>query len=390
MHPAVQYIHDHAAQLRAEAAPSDELGRITARTEEILRESGGMRLLQPTDLGGFQAHPNEFMDWVIAVGENHPSAGWIAGVVGIHPWEIAIADPALQAEIYGADPDVWVASPYAPFGRATPVEGGYRFSGRWPYSTGTDSSRWVILGGMVLGTDGKPVMPPDIRHFVLPRGDYEIVDGTWNVMGLSGTGSKDVQMSEAFVPDYRVLDGVKVRDNTYSDAQRSGQPLYAMRFGLMFPFAITAGTFGIASGALREARAHISDRISSQGSASRADPFVLNALARAEADYAASVCHVQAIAARHYDTVSAGGDISVEDRLRFRIDQVRATDRVIESLGELFRLMGSSGIQKASPLERYWRDLQVAASHVCNSREPCYLAWGLHEFGGEIPPSAQY
>jgi alkylation response protein AidB-like acyl-CoA dehydrogenase len=390
MHDATRHVLDHAAELRAEAAASDELGRLTTRTVELLRASGGMRLLQAEDCGGLEAHPVDFMEWVMAVGENHPSAGWVAGVVGIHPWEIAIADPRLQKEVYAQDPGTWVASPYAPIGRAVPVDGGFRFTGRWPYSTGTDFADWVILGGMVADDEGRPLSPPDVRHFVLPRSDYAILEDTWNVMGLNGTGSKDVEALEVFVPDYRVLDGVKVRDNSYSDATRPESPLYAMRFGLMFPFAIASGTFGIARGAVKAAYAHIEKRVSTQGSASKTDPFVLAALARAEADVDASISHVRSIASTHFDTVASGGDITVKDRLRFRRDQVRATDRAIEAVNELYRLMGSSSIQKSSELERYWRDLQVASTHVCNAREVCYLAWGLEAFGGPIPPSAQY
>jgi 3-hydroxy-9,10-secoandrosta-1,3,5(10)-triene-9,17-dione monooxygenase len=390
MHEATAYILDHADELRAQVAPSDELGRLTDRTVEILRTSGGMRLLQSKDDGGFEAHPNDFMDWVMEVGTHHPSAGWVAGVVGIHPWEIAIADPRLQKEVYGDNPEVWVASPYAPMGRAVPVDGGYLFSGRWPYSTGTDHSEWVILGGMVADADGVAVQPPDVRHFILPRSDYEVLEDTWNVMGLQGTGSKDVRMSDVFVPDYRVLDGVLVRDNTYSDRWRPDNPLYAMRFGVMFPFAISAGTFGIARAALQAARDHIGNRISSQGSVSKADPFVLAALAAAEADVEAGISHLQSTIARFFESVCHGGDITVPERLRFRVDQVRATDRAITAVNELYRLMGSSSIQKSSALERVWRDLQVSATHVCNSREPCYLAWGLDSFGGQVPPSAQY
>ena len=180
-------------------------------------------------------------------------------------------------------------------------------------------------------------------------------------MGLGGTGSKDVRMTDVFVPEHRVLDGVLVRDNTYSDRWRPDSPLYAMRFGVMFPFAISAGTFGIARGALNAAWEHIEARVSSQGSASKADPFVLAALARAAADVEASISHVQSIVAGFHDSVSSGGDITIKERLRFRVDQVRATDRAIESVNELYRLMGSSSIQKGSPLERYWRDLQVAS-----------------------------
>jgi 3-hydroxy-9,10-secoandrosta-1,3,5(10)-triene-9,17-dione monooxygenase len=104
----------------------------------------------------------------------------------------------------------------------------------------------------------------------------------------------------------------------------------------------------------------------------------------------AGISHLQSTIARFFESVSHGGDISVQQRLRFRVDQVRATDRAISAVNDLYRLMGSSSIQKSSQLERVWRDLQVAATHVCNSREPCYLAWGLESFGGQIPPSAQY
>lgn len=131
-HPSTQHILDHADELRAEAVVSDELGRLSDGTVQILRDSGGMRLLQAEDLGGFEEHPNTFMEWVMAVASHHPSAGWVAGVVGIHPWEISIADPVLQNEIYGENPDTWVASPYAPFGRARPVEGDMSSPGAGP------------------------------------------------------------------------------------------------------------------------------------------------------------------------------------------------------------------------------------------------------------------
>jgi alkylation response protein AidB-like acyl-CoA dehydrogenase len=390
MHEATRYILDHADELRAEAPKGDRLGRLTDRTVEIMKKSGGIRLLLAKDLGGSEAHPNDFFEWVMAVGENQPSAGWIAGVVGVHPWELSVMDPRLQKEVYGDDPDVWTASPYAPFGRAVPVEGGFRLTGQWPYSTGTDHSEWVILGGMVADEDGNPVMPPDIRHFVLPRADYEIVEDSWNVMGLKGTGSKDVRMKDAFVPDYRVVENERMRDNHYSEKWRPDSPLYKMRFGLMFPAAIAAGTFGIARGAVRLAADRMEGRTSIQGNVAKADPFQLAALAVAESDVEASISHFTAMIAELYDQVSNGGDISVQERLRFRRNQVRAVDRCIEAVNDLYRLAGSSSIAESSPLEPVWRDLQVGATHVCNVRETAYMAWGLDRFGGEIPPTALY
>lgn len=390
MHETEKYIRDHAEELRAESATSDAIGRLTDRTVEIMKASGGVRLLQAKDLGGYEEHPNVFMDWAMAVGEYHPSAGWVAGVVGVHPWEISVMDPRLQQEVYGTDVDTWTASPYAPFGRAVPVEGGYRLTGRWPYSTGTDHSEWVILGGLIADEDGSPVAPPQVHHFVLPRSDYDILEDTWNVMGLGGTGSKDVAMTDVFVPEYRVVSDAEMKDGVYSARWRTGAPLYMMRFSVMFPYAIAAGTLGIARGFVNALGKHIEGRVSVQGNASKTDPFQLQALAAAEADIDASVIHIQTIIDGFWQQVSRGEEITVEQRLRFRVDQVRATDRAIMAANELFRLAGSASIAHAFPLEAYFRDLQVGATHICNTRETCYLAWGAHRFGAPIPPGSLY
>ncbi len=72
----------------------------------------------------------------------------------------------------GADSDTWMASPYAPTGIATPVEGGYLFSGRWQFSSGTDHCDWIFLGAMLGDKTGGMALPPKMLHMILPRSDY--------------------------------------------------------------------------------------------------------------------------------------------------------------------------------------------------------------------------
>ena len=91
-----------------------------------------------------------------------------------------------------------------------------------------------------------------------------------------------------------------------------------------------------------------------------------------------------------YDHTSAGRAITPTQRLRFRRNQVRAVDRVFESFAPLVRMAGSAGIQEASGLERWWRDLQTAVTHIANVQDNAYVSWGLHNFGGDIPPTALY
>ena len=191
MHEATRYILDHAEELRAEAVPSDELGRLTDRTVEILRASGGMRLLQAKDFGGFEAHPNEFLDWVMA-GRHEPPLGGLDRRRRRGP-PVGDRDRAtrrLQEEVFGDRPRD-VSSPrrtrrsVGP-SRSTAASGS---PGRWPYSTGTDHADWVILGGMVAdaaGAAGATARRTPLRAARVR--DYEIVEDTWNVMGLAGTG----------------------------------------------------------------------------------------------------------------------------------------------------------------------------------------------------------
>lgn len=390
MHEATLFIHEHAEELRNEYRKSEELGKLSDRTVELLKWSGGFRLLLSKDVGGYEAHPRDFFEWVIAVGSYHPSAGWVAGVCGVHPFEFAIAPVKLREEIYGADPDVIVASPYAPFGRAKAVDGGYLLSGRWPYSTGTDHSDWVILGGMVTDeTAGAPAGGvPEIRHFVLPKGtDYEIVDGTWNVLGLGGTGSKDVQMSDTFVPAYRTLLEVDVAEGVCAAREQPGNPLYQMRFLTMFPAAINAGTFGIVTGLLREIHAYLDTRVNAVGQAAKTDPFILVELARASADVEASVRHFLGEIDDLFECVQAGNALTVDQRITFRRNHVAGVERSVTAVNNLYRLAGSQAVHKNLLLEGFFRDLQVAQSHLGNSANPVLQGWALHSFGQEIPRS---
>ena len=386
MHEAIAHIHKNADLLRQQAGASDELGRITPETAAVLKESGGIRLLQAKDSGGFEEHPNVFFEWVRAVAQYSPSAGWIAGVVGVHPWEIALMDRRLQEEIYGTDPDTWVASPYAPVGRAKAVEGGFLFTTDVPYSTGTDYCEWAILGGIVTDEDGNISSPPDIRHFVLPLGDYEIVEDSWNVMGLSGTGSKNVACKDVFIPDYRVVEAPKMIEGVFVADRRPGSALYGMSFGTTFATAISSGTLGIARGALDAYREYMQKRVSAAGVVAKVDPFQQAALAEAEADWNAAVIVLEKWTDDFFQQAGRGEKITTGQRLEFRRDQVRAVQRVLESVDKVFSLAGSAAVWTDKPLERYWRDLRTGGSHICNIYDTAYTSWANYEFntGGPI------
>ncbi|MEW2624091.1 acyl-CoA dehydrogenase family protein [Streptomyces sp. NPDC048106] len=372
-----------------DAEASDRLGRLSEVSERALHESGVCRMLQPRDYGGLETHPREYMEAVIEIASHAPCAGWVAGVVGVHAHELALGTRQVQEEIWGDDPETWVASPYAPMGRARPVDGGYLFSGRWPFSSGTDLCQWVMIGGLVTDQEGN-VAEKAARHFVLPRSDYEIVADSWQVVGLKGTGSKDLIVKDAFVPDHRVIDTAEITAGTaHTAVGRSDSVLYAMPRNVMFSGAVTAATLGAAKSVLDAYVALTRGRDGRYGKASR-DPYQLAALGECSADIDASIQHFLYDIDRIHDLCADGVTIPLSLRAEVRRNQVRSSNRAAAAADKLFRLAGGVSLRTDLPLERLWRDSQAAIHHIQNVQDPIMQAYGLDFFGHPVPPNIKF
>ncbi len=390
--PARALVAQVADILRKDAAECDRIGRLTAVTEDALRATGVVKMLQPKDFGGTEDHPTLFMETVLEIASHSPAAGWVAGVVGVHPHEVALGDRRMQAEIWGADgdgPETWIASPYAPMGRARPVDGGYVLNGRWPFSSGTDLCQWVTIGGFITEADGETITDRRARHFVLPRSDYEILQDSWQVVGLKGTGSKDLAVRDAFVPSYRVIDTVEITEGIAGAATGRENPLYAMPRNVMFAGAVTAATIGISKGVLDAFVELVRVRDGRYGKASL-DPYQLAALGECAADIDASTRHFLSDIDRVHDVCAAGEPTPLSLRAEVRRNQVRASNRAVAAADKLFRIAGGVSLREDLPLERLWRDSQSAIHHVQNVQDPIMQAYGLDFFGHPIPPTVKF
>ncbi len=383
-------IEEQADFFAGQAAEADALGRLPDTTAKVLRELGVMKILHPKDFGGLEGSPVDFFKAVLAIGRRSASAGWVTSVVGVHAFQLAQADRRVQEEIWGEDPDTWVASPYAPFGRAKPVDGGYLFSGRWPFSSGTDHCEWIVLGGMLTDADGNVAGPDPVRHFVLPRADYEIVQDSWNVVGLKGTGSKDIVIKDAFIPDYRVIDpGALGRFELAAKAGRSDSPTYRMPFHTMFNGTIAAGTLGGALGVLDSCLAYMRSRVTVKGVATAQDPRHLFVLGEASADIEGSVLQFLDVAERIWEYALRDEEILMSLRAQARRDQVRSVHRAVEAADKLVKLAGGNSLRLDSPIQRAWRDARMGLGHQANQEDSVYQAYGLDQMGLPIPPTAR-
>ncbi|MFD4351743.1 acyl-CoA dehydrogenase family protein [Nocardia sp. NPDC058518] len=372
-----------ADKLRDQAPEAERLGQLPDATAQLLKTAGPIRLLQPKKYSGYEAHPREFAETVMATAALDPASGWIAGIVGVHPWQLAFADPKVQDEVWAEDHDTWMASPYAPTGIARPVDGGYIFNGRWQFSSGTDHCDWIFLGAMLGDAEGKMALPPTMLHMILPRQDYTIVEDSWNVVGLKGTGSKDIIVKDAFVPDYRVMNGDHVIDGTAQKEYGVTETLYKMPWSTMFPLGISSAVVGIAEGALAAHLDYQRDRVGAQGTAVKDDPYVLFAIGEAAADINAARQELLANADKIFDAVDAGKEISFAERASVRRTQVRAAWRAVTAVDQIFARSGGNAMRIDKPLQRYWRDAHVGLAHAIHVPSTVYHASAVSSLGLE-------
>lgn len=377
----IDRVMELADQFREQAVEAERIGKLSDTTVKNMKAVGNIRLLQPEEYGGYEVHPREFAETVMATAALDPAAGWVNGVVGVHPYQLAYADPKVAQEVWATDVDTWIASPYAPQGVAKPVDGGYLFNGRWQFSSGTDACDWIILGAMVGDADGRPVMPPQILHMILPRSDYEIVDDSWDVVGLRGTGSKDVIVRDAFVPAYRTMDGLKVMDGSAQVEAGMTKTLYKMPWSTMFPLGISSATIGICEGALAAHLDYQRERVNASGVAVKDDPYVMYAIGEAAADIQASRQALLANVDRIFDMVDAGVAVTFADRAAVRRDQIKAVWRAVTAVDQIFARSGGNALRMDKPLQRYWRDAHAGVAHAIHTPGTIYHASALSSLG---------
>lgn len=382
-HKVLDNIAEIADQLRDQAVEAERLGKLPDETAKKLRAAGPIKLLQPKQYGGYEAHPRDFAETVMKAASLDPATGWVCGIVGVHPWQLAFADPKVQEEVWGTDNDTWLASPYAPTGIARPVDGGYIFNGRWQFSSGTDHCDWIFLGAMLGDPDGNMALPPTMLHMILPRKDYEIVEDSWNVVGLKGTGSKDIVVKDAFVPSYRVMNGDHVIDGTAQREYGVTETLYRMPWSTMFPLGISSAVVGIAEGALAAHLDYQRDRVGAQGTAIKDDPYVLFAIGEAAADINAAGQELLANVDTIWDMVESGTEIDFATRAAVRRTQVRAAWRAVRAVDEIFARSGGNALREDKPLQRYWRDAHAGLNHAIHVPSTVYHASALSSLGVE-------
>jgi 3-hydroxy-9,10-secoandrosta-1,3,5(10)-triene-9,17-dione monooxygenase len=354
--------------------------RVSDATVADFEKAGFFKILQPEQWGGYAMDPQVFYMVGYEVAQFCPSSAWILGVIAVHNWQLAVFDDQAAQDVWTDDPSVLISSSYAPVGKVKVVDGGFRLSGRWSFSSGSEHCKWAFLGAVV-PTPEAPFDMANYRTFLVPIDDYEIADN-WDVVGLQGTGSHDIVVDDVFVPEYRThksMDGFLCDNpgNAVNDA-----PLYRMPFMQVFVRAVCTATLGACEGALQAFIEVAKTRQVGPNKMSN-DPYAR----QLAAEVRASIEEMKLTMVRNFDAMMescrSGEAIPVDSRVRYRYDSAVVADRCLELSSRMLKASGSGGIRKGSELLDFHLDMLASQAHVANNSVPFANNMGGMMFGEE-------
>ena len=369
--------HNRVNQLMADAralvpalierqAEAAELGRLPDATIADMQRSGFFRIMQPKRYGGFELPPQVFFDVQQTLAEGCMSTAWVLGVVAIHNWQLGMFDDRAQQDVWSEDSSVLISSSYMPVGKVSRVEGGYMLSGHWGFSSGSKHCQWAFLGGMV--PPATPGEAHDYRTFLVPLGDYRIVDN-WDVSGLQGTGSNDIVIDEpVFVPEHRTHRSMDGFSGENPGCAVNTSPLFTLPFGQIFTRAVACSSIGALQGVVNSYIEVNRERVGlNDGAKVAQDPNVQMALANAVA--AVAECRATLRDDLNYFVNSAerGESLEMSERIQRRFHAASISKKCADAVNELFIACGAQGIFRGHPLNRAWLDINAGRQHVANN-----------------------
>jgi 3-hydroxy-9,10-secoandrosta-1,3,5(10)-triene-9,17-dione monooxygenase len=350
-------------QLRDRAARTEELRRLPPETEQDLHDAGLFRILQPKRVGGAELDYVALVDCAELLGKGDASVAWNFANLASHHWMLGMFDRRAQDLVWDKDPNVLIASSFIfPAGRARKVEGGYRLRGSWAFSSGVASCDWNMLASVVSSDDEADGI--EYRIFLVPRIDYKIRD-TWNAAGLRGTGSNDVEVVDAFVPEVLTVAVSELAGGPTPGSAVNPNPLYALPVFSLFPFVLSGVALGNAQACLDDYIETARHRASTYNRAKLGDmqsTQIKIADASAKIDAARLIMRFTAIDAMAQARLGHVPDMGA--KTKSRRDGAFAVNLCTEAVSTLFAASGARGLFTTGALQRQFRDAHAINSHL--------------------------
>jgi 3-hydroxy-9,10-secoandrosta-1,3,5(10)-triene-9,17-dione monooxygenase len=358
-------------------AKTHDLRRLPEETIADLVSAGLLKACQPERVGGYELPFGAQTSAGAEIAKHCGSSAWIVSVCGTHHWMLGKFAPEAQDDVWGENPDAISASAFASAYQTTEkVDGGFKISGRWLFSSGIHACDWVIVVGRIPQENG----PPQGWFMLVPRRDFEIQDN-WRTVGLRGTGSNDIIIKDAFVPEHRTLGHAEI--NALDTPGTKGKPnsVYRMPMHAVINYCVSAPTLGLAEGAMASFAADMAPRtdVFAQKIASNATLQLRTSESSAEID-CARLLYANDIA-RIRDSVSGGPALELEEMARIKRNASYVGQLSKRATARLAAAMGARGLDEDNFVHMAHADISAACSHISMVWDTCALPYGMAKLG---------
>ncbi len=343
------------------AAQTEIDRRVVEENIEALRDAGLFKLMIPRRLGGYETTIKTQLEVTAALGEACGSTAWVVALTNVCAWFTGLFADQAQQDVFGADPDARVAGVFAPSTEVEKVDGGYRVSGKWAWSSGSLHATWAYVGVLQIGPDGVPI---DMGVVLMPMSELSIED-TWFVAGMKGTGSNTVVAEGVFVPEHRYMSMFAGFQGIYP-TEHTDEALYRSAFMPFAALILCGPLMGLGRAALKIAvekapkRAVSYTRLATQRDSTA---FQLK-LAEAAMTLDDAVLHAHRAADDIDGWAARGEHMDYITRARVRGDVGWISAKVREAITLILDAHGASGFADSSPMQRIWRDANTAGRHA--------------------------
>jgi alkylation response protein AidB-like acyl-CoA dehydrogenase len=366
--------------LREESEPSENQRKLTDRAIQALDKVGLLNVMVPKRFGGPAVNIRTLIELIAETGRGDGSAGWVLGLVNVCEWFCTLYSDKAQQEIFGANPKAKACgSIFAPKGGIEEVEGGLRVSGAWPYCSGSAWADWATLA---LWTGERPDGSPILKLGLFPVKELGHRD-TWHVTGMKATVSTTLVADKVFIPHHRIQSLEDLGGEHYA-TEHTEDPNSRACFIPVAILILAAVQIGLARHAieyslLRRASRHVTYTIYHEG---KDAPHMQMAVA--EAQSMTDAAHLLAIrACADIDSAALRREpLDVVTRARIRMDTGQIAELCRKAIGKLMTANGASAFATTNnPLQRAWRDSEIAARHAQVEPEVAKLTYGQAMFG---------
>ncbi len=348
------------AEQTAEAADRIDRDRqMPGELANALADGGFFRLLLPRSLGGAEmAHP-DFLRILEIFAPADASVGWCLNQNNVFSTSAVMMDQGIAREIWSNPRAVVTNGPPTAASLAVPVEGGYRLSGHWNFSSGSDHATWIAA----LAPIGQPGQVLDAarnragtRMLLMPKEDVKFVD-LWQVAGLRGTGSFSFQVDDMFIPEHRTYQ--------FEGEHNEPGPLYAIPRTLLFGSGFATVALGVARKSLEIAIEAASTRAPGRSSTVLRDQQpAQRQVGEAHAIHRSAQCFLQESVNTVWESASRDGTVPVEQRLQLRVAATHALRMSAQVVDIAYNLCGAGAIFASNPIQRRFQDMHVITQHV--------------------------